>query len=398
MKNNSKIQYFYTVKNAFYTFLFITLLSCNEQPRQKQATKTPNENNNEIKQLVDSTADKFIKKPLINSASIAIQYGNQSYIGHYGELEKGKKNSPNNETIYEIGSLSKTITGTLIAKAVLENKVNPDDSVQTYLKEHYPNLKYGNNPILIRHLLTHSSGFPNTLPIDLGYFFTTGFLKQNTPERINEILEKYNQARFLNDLHTVKIDTIPGFKYSYSNAGTELTAHILEEVYKTDYESLLTNFLSEKVGMKNAKITLDEHEVEKLAVGYHANYPNITLAMGKSPWGASGNINSTVPDMLQFIKYQLENNEIVEESHRPLVQFEEDFGVSYFWNIDSSNKELGTHYFHHGGVPRAQCFIFIIPKYNLGAFIITNQSGENTSLKMRETLNEIFDGIIKNHK
>ncbi|WP_164998666.1 serine hydrolase [Flavobacterium sp. 140616W15] len=75
-----------------------------------------------LKAIVDSAAIKMIEKPLINSTSIGIVYQGQEFIGHYGELEKGKSNPPTNKTIYEIGSLGKTHTGTLIAKAVLDKK------------------------------------------------------------------------------------------------------------------------------------------------------------------------------------------------------------------------------------------------------------------------------------
>lgn len=73
-----------------------------------------------LKSIVDHAAQKMVEKPLINAVSIGIVYQGQEYIGHYGELEKGKSNLPNNETIYEIGSLGKTLTGTLVAKAVLD--------------------------------------------------------------------------------------------------------------------------------------------------------------------------------------------------------------------------------------------------------------------------------------
>lgn len=93
-----------------------------------------------VKNVVDSALNKMIRKPLIHSASIAVVFNGKEYIGHYGELEEGKKNIPNNETIYEIGSLSKTLTGILTVKAVQDRKLNIDDDVQKYLTESYPNL------------------------------------------------------------------------------------------------------------------------------------------------------------------------------------------------------------------------------------------------------------------
>lgn len=354
-------------------------------------------NKSELAKLIDSAAAKMIKDPLINATSIAIYFDGKESINHYGELEKGKGNTPSNETLYEIGSLSKVLTGTIIAKAVLEKRISVEDDVNQFLNEEYSNLSFSNQNIKIKHLLTHSSGFPNMLPLELNPVLSD-FLNYDTPSKINEVLENYNETKFLKDLHSIIIDTIPGFKYSYSSAGTELTAHILEDIYKMDFENLLMNFLSKNLGMGNTKITLNQDEISKLAVGYHADNPEITTPMGKLAWGAAGNIKSTVPDMMKFIKYQLENDEIVQESHRLLVQFDEEFGISYFWKIDSSDQELGRYYSHHGGVPRSQCFIFIIPKHNLGAFIITNQSGKNTSSKMAEALNEIFEKITKTDK
>ncbi|SNZ00966.1 serine hydrolase domain-containing protein [Flagellimonas pacifica] len=370
--------------------LLLTTISCNNKSKKSSEIK---KETSEIDFLIDSVVTKMVNDTLINSISIGIYYNGKEYINHFGELEKGKGNTPNNKTIYEIGSLSKVFTGTIVANAVLEKKISVDDEINKYLNEEYPNLSYLNQPIKVKHLLTHTSGFPNMLPFELNPILSD-FLNYDTPLKINKILKDYNKPKFFKDMHSIKIDTIPGFNYSYSSAGTELTAHILEEIYKTNYEHLLINFLSKKIGMKNTKITLNKYEMTNLAVGYHTDNSTITSAMEKLPWGASGNIKSTITDMMKFVKYQLANNDIVLESHRPLIQFNKEFGLSYFWNIDSSNEKLGKHYFHHGGVPRSQSYIYVIPKYNLGAFIITNQSGKNTAHKMKEVLNQIFDKMI----
>ena len=251
--------------------------------------------NKNIKKLIDSAANEFIGKPLIKSTSIAICYKGQEYIGHYGEFEKNKKNEPSNETIYEIGSISKVLTGTIMAHAVLEGKLDLEDRVDTYLKEEYPNLSFQDHPVRIKHLLTHSSGLPNILPKSLEDLITIDFLKKETPVKINSILKEYDKETFLKDLHTIGMDTIPGFKYSYSSAGTELVAYILEKVYQDDFENILVGFLADKLGMTETKIRLNEDEKKNLAIGYHAAYPDITPAMQELPWGAGGNIKNYCP-------------------------------------------------------------------------------------------------------
>lgn len=375
------------MKNRLLLILLLSSIFCLAQNSQPE----------NIKILIDSAANRMIKKPLIHSASIAIVYQGKEFIGHYGELEKGKNNCPNNQTIYEIGSLSKTFAGTLAAKAVVEKKLNIDDEIQKYLPENYPNLKYGDQPILLKHLLSHTSGFPNMLPFEANTILAD-FTNHDTPAKINELYKNYNQKDFLRDLHKVKIDTVPGYKYSYSSAGSQLVAFILEKVYQTKYEKLLTDYVTQNIAMQNTKINLSSQEAKKLAVGYHSDNSVITSQMPQLPWGASGNMKSTIPDMVKYMKFQLKNNEIVAESHKTIVKFDNDFSIGYFWNIDTGNKKLGTFYVHHGGVPRSQCYIYIVPKYDLGAFIITNQSGNDTAKIMEDALTEIFDKMTVNEK
>lgn len=347
-----------------------------------------------VKNVVDSALRKMIAKPLIHSASIGLVFNGREYIGHYGELEEGKKNIPNNETIYEIGSLSKTLTGMLTVKAVQDKKLNIDDDVQKYLTESYPNLKFKDRPIKIKDLLSHTSGMPNMLPLEANTILQN-FTDHNTPTKLNKLYRNYQKKDFLRDLHQVRIDTVPGFKYSYSSAGTQLMASILEQVYKVDFEKLLRDYLSENMGIENTKINLSNRELERLAVGYHSDNKVATFPMPILPWGASGNIKSTLPDMVKYMRFLLQKNKITAESYRPIVKFNSEFGVGYFWNIITDNQKLGTYYLHHGGVPRSQCYIYIIPKYELGFFIITNQSDNNTASVMDEALIEIFDKIIK---
>jgi len=354
------------------------------------AQKSLKENIN-LKSVVDNAAQKMVEKPLINAVSIGIVYQGQKYIGHYGEVEKGKNNLPTDQTIYEIGSLSKTFTGTLVAKAVLDKKLSLEDPVQKYLSEDYPNLKFNNHPVRIKDLVTHTSRLPNMLPLPINALFKD-FTNIKTPENIHNVLKNYTQKDFLKDLHSVKMDTIPGYKYAYSNAGLELLGSVLENVYHKKFEVILKEYLAQNIHMKNTGITLKKKDEENLAVGYHSEYNDITMKMPALPWGSSGNIKSTLPDMMKYVAYQLKNNPEVAESHSPLVKINDTFSAGYAWRVTEDEK-LGTFYKHHGGVFRAQCFIHIIPKYNLGVFIITNQSGENTAKDMQEVLNEIFEKI-----
>jgi CubicO group peptidase (beta-lactamase class C family) len=323
--------------------------------------------------------------------SIGVVYEGKSFIHHAGELEAGQANLPTDQTIYEIGSLSKTLTGTLVANAVLAGKLRLDDPVQQYLGEGYDGLTFEGSPVRVRHLLSHTGGLPNMLP-DKANEILERFPDHNTPADLNEVYQDYGKAEFMADLRAITIEAEPGASYSYSSVGTELSAHILESIYETEYETQLAEFFAQSANMSDLTIRLPQADFGKLAIGYHSDNPEPTTPMPTLPWGASGNAKSTVPDMLKYIKYQLASGDVVREARRPLVDFD-DFSVGYFWNIIKHDKQKGTYYAHHGGVPRSQCYIYIVPKYDLGIFIITNQSGEDTADELEWALDEIIEGV-----
>jgi len=341
---------------------------------------------------IDEVAATLIAQPLLHSTSIGVVYRGKEFIRHRGDMEAGKPTPPTDATLYEIGSLSKTLAGTLMANAVLERKVGLDDDVRKYLHGDYPNLQYKGDPIRIRHLLSHTSGLPNMLP-ERANTVLADFTDQRTPGELNAIYARYGKADFFRDLHAVEIRRAPGKDYAYSSSGTELTAHILETVYDTDYESLLRGFFRDSAAMTGVRIRLSDAEATRLAIGYHSDNAVPTTPMPQLPWGASGNVKATAPDMVKYLKFQLAAGPVVTESHRTLVDFDAEFRIGYFWNIVSGDRLKGVYYAHHGGVPRSQCYIYIIPKYDLGIFVITNQSGDKTARAMEAAINTLVERI-----
>lgn len=346
----------------------------------------------DLKAEIDEAATTLIEQPLLHSTSIGVVYRGEEIIVHRGDMQAGKPGPPTDATLYEIGSLSKTLAGSLMAKAVLERKLSLDDDARKYLSESYPNLQYEGEPVRIRHLLSHTSGLPNMLP-ERANTVLADFTDHRTPARLNAIYANYGKADFLKDLHDVEIPRAPGKKYSYSSSGTELAAHILETVYKTDYESLLRDFLRDSAGMTNVGIRLSDAEAGRLAVGYHSDNATPITPMPQLPWGASGNVKTTVPEMMKYLKFQLAGGPVVTQSHRTLVEFDSEFSIGYFWNIVGGDRLKGVYYAHHGGVPRSQCYIYIVPKYDLGIFVITNQSGDHTASAMEAAIDTIVERV-----
>lgn len=354
----------------------------------KPAAKAPV---HDIPAAMSRTATTLLQSKLLHATSIAVVYRGKEFILHQGELESGKANPPNDATLYEIGSVSKTFAGLLLADAVLEGKAALDDPIQKYLPADYPNLQSQGQPIRLRHLVTHTSNMPGMLPLPVNTVLKD-FTAHATPAKLNAAYAGYGQPQFWQDLHTVSISGPLGKDYAYSSAGTELIAHTLEKIHGMPYEVLLKQYIAREAGMRDTQLRIAAVDAGRLAPGYHSDNPVATTPMPQLPWGAAGNVKSTMPDMAKYLRLQLGAKPAVAESHKPLVRFQDDFSIGYFWNI-GSNRQLGTHYVHHGGVPRAQSYAYLVPKYQLGVFIITNQSGDATADAMENALAHIFDTV-----
>lgn len=354
----------------------------------KPAAATPA---HDLPSAMKQAAATLLQSKLLHATSIAVVYRGKEFILHQGELEAGKANPPNDTTLYEIGSVSKTFAGLLLANAVLDGKAALDDPVQKYLVGSYPNLAWQGQPVRLRHLVTHTSNIPGMLPVQVNTILKD-FTAHATPAKLNAAYASYGQRQFWQDLHTVRIKGPLGKDYAYSSAGTELIAHTLEKIYGMPYDVLLTQFIARKAGMHDTRLRLTVKDAGRLAPGYHGDNPVVTTPMPQLPWGAAGNLKSTMPDMAKYLRLQLGADPAVVESHKPLLRFQDDFSIGYFWNI-GTNRQLGTHYVHHGGVPRAQSYAYVVPKYQLGVFIITNQSGDATAGAMESALAPVFDTV-----
>lgn len=362
----------------------IFIISCKNKSEDKQSIEP-----NPIKLSMDKNADSLLLDSTINAISIGVFKDGKTYIHHYGELDKGKGNKPTDQTIYEIASVSKTFAGTLVAQAELEGKLNLEDDIRKYLKEDFPNFGYKGNPIRIKHLISHTSRLPRFLPKIINQL--VAHPTDSLAFKIYQAEMNYSKEKFLSDLRSVKIDTIPGTKEGYSSVDTELIAYILENIYSKPYNELIQEKISRKLGMTNTGTRLRNNQKSHLANGY---IQNNTLAphMTTTLWNAGGGIKSTLPDLMQYIKFQLDKkNPLAVKSHE-LVYQNGRYKIGYYWPI-SQDESLGTYYSHQGGAFGTQNFVYVFPEKNLGISVITNQNISGTSNKLRKLVSGILEDL-----
>ena len=362
----------------------MAFISCKNSEKKKEVNKK----NDFIQLSINKNADSLLLDSKINAVSIGVYKDGKKYTSHYGELDKGKGNQPTDKTIYEIASVSKTFTGIIVANAVLEGKIKLEDDIQKYLKQDFPNFKYKGKSIRIKHLITHTSGMPKFLPESINELLSD--FNEELPFKVYEIQKKYGKSDFFSDLKKSKLDTIPGLNYGYSNVDTEIMAQIIENVYQKSFNKILIDFFKKNAGMQNTQVHLSKDKEKNLANGYGMTGKLVPHEVVL--FGADGGVKSTMPDLVNYLEFQLSTtNKIVLESHKALYS-KGNRKIGYYLPI-RNNKEYGTYYSMHGGAFGSQNWLFILPKYNLGISIITNQSDLETADKLMKAVKSLIKDL-----
>ena len=337
---------------------------------------------NELFSIMDKNANLLLKDSKAYSVSIAIISNGKSHTKYYVEIDKGKGNKANDNTLFEIASVTKVFTGTLVANAVLEGKIKLDDDIRKYLKEPFSNLEYNGNPIRIRDLLTHRSGiltpFPDTKEIRQKYSPDSFLVHKNRLDK------SYTKSDFFNALKKVKVDTLPGTTFKYAALGPELCAYILENVYNKAYEDQLNKVIFDKLKINSTKIRLNNNDI--VTNGYNESGLLMT-PLSSNLWGASKLLKSTISDLTKFIKFELDrNNKMVLESHRKIASNPD---MGYFWEIQTDNNG-NISYTKDGGSNSTQNILKIYPESNFGFIILMNQSDKNSGTYLETAVNNLL--------
>ncbi|APG64874.1 hypothetical protein LPB136_05660 [Tenacibaculum todarodis] len=350
-------------KHLLLIISILTILSCKTAEKSSQEVIDP------VEYSMDTNADFLSEYPEINAISIGIFKDGKKLTKYYGEIDKGKNNKPNDNSLFEIASVTKTFTGFLTAQAVLEGKLNLEDDIRKYLNGSYPNLEYQSQPIKIKNLLTHSAGFTRDFSSTLQKFFLDDISESDEKE-----LRTYNKEKLLEDLNNFELNTTPNTTYNYSPiVGPEILAILLENVYQKPYSTLLNEFILKKIGMENTAIHLDENAKKHIVNGYTDKGKLVKPAI-EILNGAGGGIKSTIPDLLKYIEYLLESkNPVIKEMKKPLFydkEDDEDYG--YFWRLN--DKDI----LHNGGTGGSANWVIILPESNCGFTVHINSNGDTS--------------------
>jgi CubicO group peptidase (beta-lactamase class C family) len=317
---------------------------------------------NLIDQKIDSIVKNYLDNPANYGLSIAICRDKQVTYYNFGSLKKGVKQAPTNKTIYEIGSISKTFTGIMFAKAILDKKMNLNDPVKNYLGEDYKNLSYKGKNIELVHLANHS-GRIHRIPFDL--MSQPGY-------DMNDPYKNYSKEMVLAYMKKIMPDTFPGAKSEYSNLGMGLLGIIEEKVYDKNYEELITENICKPLLMNDTKITIPSVDTARFAKGHDADGKQVSYWDLGALLGAGG-IRSTTEDMMKYLRANMEETDpAIKLSHQ--TTFKDDRNnIGLAWHIVTTKKG-NEMIWHNGRTGGFSSFCAFIKSKDLAVVVLGNSS------------------------
>jgi D-alanyl-D-alanine-carboxypeptidase/D-alanyl-D-alanine-endopeptidase len=337
---------------------------------EKQEEKIPDFSN--VHEVADYYLEKAVSDKVIIGASAGIIQNDNEQDFYYGSKRKDSDELPDYNTMFEIGSITKTFTALLLAKDCLEGTLQLNDAVNDYLPDDVHIKDYNNLPLTFFHTVTHTGGFPHD-PENL----------QNYEVSPEEPYEGYTFDAFYTWLNSFQPEWAYGSRYVYSNVGFALTGHILSLIHSENYADLVKLEIFDKLSMQHSYVSSDEtiDHFDNLATGYSSGSGIPEFKMPDFYAGA-GAIESSIGDMIIYLRLQmgLDNtslNNAASYCHDQTIPFGNGVYSGLAWGINDTPK--GKIYFHDGGTPGQTSYIIFNKEQKNGVVLLTNTHNDQTT-------------------
>lgn len=288
----------------------------------------------------------------------------------YGESGRAERPQVDGDTRFEIGSISKTFTGLLLADMQLAGEVSAEQSVSTLFPQSIA-LNNGVESLTLAQLATHTSGLPR-LPLSLGMFSRS---LSTDPYRGSSVDELF---RAVADTPAEFIESDGAMLYS--NLGYALLGRLLEQSGGQSYEQLLQRRVLLPLGLAGIETAHADTSSPLLARGEGRNGRPASY-WHLDAYAPAGSLIASTNDMLRYLRVQLDaQHPAVIEAQRPRLQFET--GRVQAIGLGWMHSTIGGHrlIWHNGGTGGFRSFIGFLPDEQRGFVLLSNGNGNLDTL------------------
>lgn len=327
--------------------------------------------------------DPYIDSRICQSLAIGLwQNGKAEFYGA-GVPRKGDRDAPTEDTIYEIGSISKTFTGLLLADAVVRGTLKLETPIQDIINDIQMSFA-GAKDITLLHLATHTSGLP-PLPTNIDV------------ENFENPLQNYGRRELLEFLGG-EVEAKPvGKQIEYSNLGVGILGELLAMNAGTTYEELLKSRILIPLQMKDTMITMTREQLPRAAQPYRDGSV-AALSSRLGVLAGAGEIRSTVADMLNYIACMINPPsgdlgralELAYTIHQePIV--ETDFPIGLCWHVTHD----GHTRWHNGETAGFHSMVMLDREKKIGVVVLSNTATDQVDILASELMSAMAGEVVK---
>lgn len=345
---------------------------------------------------IDSLFKEKIKAAGIVGLSVAIISDKKIlWSKGYGYSDLDRKIPYTTETIMNIGSISKSITGICIMRAVQEGRLDLDADINQYLPFKVANPYFPKDRITVRQLATHTSGILDKEPLYSNMCYHQG---GDATLALGEFLKNYLDFKGSYYTNNNFLKAEPGREFSYSNIGAALAGYIIERVTGMRLNEYSKVFMFEPLRLKNTGWFFSDIDSDKHCQLYERKGEVLNVV----PWYGlvtypDGGVKTSVSDLTRILLSIIGSEKQIlsvksrkelwqsnfKQNARPLNYGDPaDENEGIFWSMTHQMRRIG----HVGRDPGINTYMFYDRKINRGLVIFYNTSISRTDRLEFETL------------
>ncbi|MBM4159633.1 MAG: beta-lactamase family protein [Ignavibacteria bacterium] len=267
----------------------------------------------------------------------------------------------NRTGIFEVGSVTKTVTATMLAKLVYHGVIGLDAPIKSFLPIKLMQSSLNGKEVTLLHLANHTSGLPRE-PDNV----STDWAMPGSPYRTYDTTKLYDYlSRRMTLLST------PGEKREYSNLGGGLLGHLLTLITGTSYEALLDESICKPLGLHSTFVALDTERTQHLVQGRDPK-GNVVPNWELNVLAGGGGIKSTAEDMAKYIRAHMTDTTYFFLTQKPTMKYTEHntAGLSWAWYTNGSRNFVDAT----GGTGGYSCSVIFERSTRTAIVLLTNVS------------------------
>lgn len=327
----------------------------------------------------------FLKDAKADGVSVAIVRDGTTRFYDAGFAVRGGALA-SRDTVYEIGSITKTFTGLILAHAIQEKRVALTDDIRRYLPSGFDNLAKGGRSITFADIVTTTSALPDNIPD-----WRSGLgnpTPAELPRRVTQFYQTYTAADFLGDLAKVELIDTPGDETRHSNTASELLGILLSRIFGQPYPALVSRYIEKPFGMRGGTGAISP---ARLAIGYDEKaMPALSLPIILP----AGGLRYGTADMARYLHAQIAARDpAVARTQQPLWGTPDHQAIGFHWIIAKA-ADSQLYYRHSGGSFGCSSYCDFYPASRFGIVLLSNRGNGNVQYQLEQLAGTIRTTIL----